>query len=135
MQVENDYDREVYNGDLGLVTAVDLDEGEVRVSFDGREVVYDFASLDVLQLAWATTIHKSQGSEYPAVVIPLAMTHYAMLERNLLYTAVTRGRKLVVLVGDRRAIAVAAKRSSAGRRVTRLAGLLRHLADTSRVPT
>ncbi len=124
MQVENDYDREVYNGDLGLVTAVDPVEGELRVSFDGREVAYAFDELDVLQLAWATTIHKSQGSEYPAVVIPLAMTHYAMLERNLLYTAMTRGRKLVVLVGDRRAIAVAARRSSAGSRVTRLAELL-----------
>jgi exodeoxyribonuclease V alpha subunit len=124
MQIENDYDREVYNGDLGLVSAVDLDEAEIRVAFDGREVTYGFDELDVLQLAWATTIHKSQGSEYPAVVIPLAMTHYAMLERNLLYTAVTRGRKLVVLVGDRRAVAVAAKRSSAGSRVTRLAALL-----------
>lgn len=125
MQVENDYDKEVYNGDLGVVTAVDLDEGELRVSFDGREVAYGFDELDVLQLAWATTIHKSQGSEYPAVVIPLGMTHYAMLERNLLYTAVTRGKKLVVLVGDRRAVAIAAKRSSAGQRVTRLEGLLR----------
>ncbi len=125
MQVENDYDKEVTNGDLGVVTAVDLDEGELRVSFDGREVTYGFDELDVLQLAWATTIHKSQGSEYPAVVIPLGMTHYAMLERNLLYTAVTRGRKLVVLVGDRRAVAIAAKRSSAGQRVTRLEGLLR----------
>ena len=125
MQVENDYDKEVSNGDLGVVTAVDLDEGELRVSFDGREVTYAFDELDVLQLAWATTIHKSQGSEYPAVVIPLGMTHYAMLERNLLYTAVTRGKKLVVLVGDRRAVAIAAKRSSAGRRVTRLEGLLR----------
>jgi exodeoxyribonuclease V alpha subunit len=124
MQVENDYDREVYNGDLGLVTSVDPGEGELRVSFDGREVAYAFDELDVLQLAWATTIHKSQGSEYPAVVVPLAMTHYAMLERNLLYTAMTRGRKLVVLVGDRRAIAVAARRSSAGSRVTRLAELL-----------
>ncbi len=125
MQVENDYDKEVYNGDLGVVTAVDPEEGELRVSFDGREVTYGFDELDVLQLAWATTIHKSQGSEYPAVVIPIAMTHYRMLERNLLYTAVTRGRKLVVLVGDRRAVAIAAKRSSAGRRVTRLEGLLR----------
>lgn len=128
MQVENDYDKEVTNGDLGVVTTVDLDEGELRVSFDGREVTYGFDELDVLQLAWATTIHKSQGSEYPAVVIPLGMTHYAMLERNLLYTAVTRGRKLVVLVGDRRAVALAAKRSSAGRRVTRLEGLLRSAA-------
>ncbi len=128
MQVENDYDKEVYNGDLGVVTAVDPDEGELRVTFDGREVTYGFDELDVLQLAWATTIHKSQGSEYPAVVIPIGMTHYAMLERNLLYTAVTRGKKLVVLVGDRRAVAIAAKRSSAGRRITRLEGLLRSAA-------
>ncbi len=125
MQVENDYDKEVTNGDLGVVTAVDPDEGELRATFEGREVTYGFDELDVLQLAWATTIHKSQGSEYPAVVIPLGMTHYAMLERNLLYTAVTRGRKLVVLIGDRRAVAIAVKRSSAGRRVTRLEGLLR----------
>ena len=135
MQVENDYEREVYNGDLGLVTSVDPDETELRVAFEGREVAYGFDELDVLQLAWATTIHKSQGSEYPAVVIPLAMTHYAMLERNLLYTAVTRGKRLVVLVGDRRAVAVAAKRSTAGGRVTRLAGLLRSLDDPSRVLT
>jgi exodeoxyribonuclease V alpha subunit len=133
LQTENDYDREVYNGDLGLVTAVDPGEGALRVSFEGREVTYGFDDLDTLQLAWATTIHKSQGSEYPAVVIPLAMTHYAMLERNLLYTAVTRGKRLVVLVGDRRAVAVAAKRSSAGRRVTRLAGLLRERAGPAPV--
>lgn len=124
MQTENDYDREVYNGDLGLVTSVDPVEAELCVSFDGREVTYAFDELDVLQLAWATTIHKAQGSEYPAVVVPLGMTHYAMLERNLLYTAVTRGKRLVVLVGDRRAVAVAAKRSSAGKRVTRLLDLL-----------
>lgn len=124
MQTENDYDREVYNGDLGLVTSVDPGEAELLVSFDGREVTYGFDELDVLQLAWATTIHKAQGSEYPAVVIPLGMTHYKMLERNLLYTAVTRGKRLVVLVGDRRAVAVAAKRSSAGKRVTRLLDLL-----------
>lgn len=128
MQVENDYDKEVYNGDLGVVSAVEPDEGELRVTFEGREVTYGFDELDVLQLAWATTIHKSQGSEYPAVVIPIGMTHYAMLERNLLYTAVTRGKKLVVLVGDRRAVAIAAKRSSAGRRITRLEGLLRAAA-------
>lgn len=131
MQTENDYDREVYNGDLGLVTSVDPVEAELRVSFDGRQVAYGFDELDVLQLAWATTIHKAQGSEYPAVVIPLGMTHYKMLERNLLYTAVTRGKRLVVLVGDRRAVAVAAKRSSAGKRVTRLLDLLATGARTA----
>jgi exodeoxyribonuclease V alpha subunit len=124
MQVENDYDKDVYNGDLGIVAAIDEQFGTLTVDFEGRLVAYDFGELDRVALAYATTIHKAQGSEYPAVVIPIAMTHYAMLERNLLYTAVTRGKRLVVLVGDRRAIAVAAKRSSAGRRVTRLAGLL-----------
>ena len=99
------------------------------MTFDGRVVTYPFGELDELVLCYATTIHKSQGSEYPAVVIPLGMTHYAMLERNLLYTAVTRGKRLVVLVGDRRAVAVAAKRASAGRRVTRLAGLLEGTRD------
>ena len=88
MQIENDYDREVYNGDLGIVQRVDQDEGELIVAFDGREVIYGFGELDELVLAYATTIHKSQGSEYPAVVIPLVTQHYMMLARNLLYTGV-----------------------------------------------
>ena len=89
MQVENDYDKDVYNGDLGFVRAVDPEAGEVLVEFDGREVAYGFGELDELVLAYATTIHKSQGSEYPAVVIPLTTQHYPMLRRNLLYTGVT----------------------------------------------
>jgi exodeoxyribonuclease V alpha subunit len=97
MQVENDYDKDVYNGDLGFVRAVDPEAGEVLVEFDGREVAYGFGELDELVLAYATTIHKSQGSEYPAVVIPLTTQHYPMLRRNLLYTGVTRGRRLVVI--------------------------------------
>ena len=94
MQIENDYDKEVYNGDIGLVTEVDPDEGELTASFDGRSITYGFGELDTLVPAYAATIHKSQGSEYPAVVIPLMTQHYAMLQRNLLYTGVTRGRRL-----------------------------------------
>ena len=120
MQVENDYDREVYNGDLGVVRRIDLEEGELVVDFDGREVAYDFGELDELVLAYATTIHKSQGSEYPAVVIPLTTQHYPMLQRNLLYTGVTRGKRLVVLVGQRRALAIAVRGQQARRRWSKL---------------
>ena len=99
MQIENDYDKEVYNGDIGYVQDVDPDAGELAASFDGRSVTYGFGELDTLVPAYAATIHKSQGSEYPAVVIPVMTQHYTMLQRNLLYTGVTRGKKLVVLVG------------------------------------
>ena len=104
MQVVNDYDRDVFNGDLGVISSVDPGEGELRVSFDGREVSYGFGELDELVLAYATTIHKAQGSEYPAVVIPLSTQHYTMLARQLLYTGMTRGKRLVVLVGQRAGI-------------------------------
>ncbi|MDT8352460.1 ATP-dependent DNA helicase, partial [Roseomonas mucosa] len=120
MQVANSYDREVFNGDLGVITGVDLEEGELTVVFDGREVAYGFGELDELVLAYATTIHKAQGSEYPAVVIPLSTQHYAMLARNLLYTGVTRGRKLVVLLGQRRALAIAVRNQGARRRWSKL---------------
>lgn len=120
MQVENDYERDVFNGDLGLVRAVDLEEGELAVAFDGREVRYSFGELDELQLAFATTIHKSQGSEYPAVVIPITAQHYTMLARNLLYTAITRGKRLVILVGEKRALAIAVKTAGARRRYSKL---------------
>jgi exodeoxyribonuclease V alpha subunit len=120
MQIENDYDKEVYNGDLGLVSRIDMEEGEIAVDFEGREVVYGFGDLDELVLAYATTIHKSQGSEYPAVVIPLAMQHYMMLQRNLVYTGVTRGKRLVVLVGQRKALAIAVKGAQTRRRWSKL---------------
>ena len=107
MQVENDYDRDVYNGDLGVVSRIDLEEGELFADFDGREVTYGFGELDELVLAYVTTIHKSQGSEYSAVVIPLTTLHYPMLQRNLVYTGVTRGKRLVGLVGQRKALASA----------------------------
>ena len=120
MQVANDYERDVFNGDLGVITGLDLDEAELTVSFEGRAVVYGFGELDELVLAYATTIHKSQGSEYPAVVIPLTTQHYTMLARNLLYTGVTRGKRLVVLVGQRRALAIAVKNGSGRRRWSKL---------------
>jgi len=120
MQVENDYDKEVYNGDLGVVSHIEIEEGELTVDFDGRELTYDFGELDELVLAYATTIHKSQGSEYPAVVIPLSTQHYPMLQRNLVYTGVTRGKRLVVLVGQRKALAIAVKGARARRRWSKL---------------
>ena len=116
MQTENDYDKDVYNGDLGVVSRIDVEETELTVDFDGREVIYGFTELDELVLAYATTIHKSQGSEYPAVVIPLVMQHYVMLQRNLVYTGVTRGKRLVVLVGQRKALAIAVKGGGTRRR-------------------
>ena len=120
MQIANDYDRDVFNGDLGVIDMIDVEEGELTVLFDGREVVYGFGELDELVLAYATTIHKSQGSEYPAVVIPLVTQHYAMLARNLLYTGVTRGRKLVVLVGQKKALAIAVRNQGGRRRWSKL---------------
>jgi exodeoxyribonuclease V alpha subunit len=120
MQVENDYDKEVYNGDLGVVSRIDMEEGELTVDFDGRDLTHGFGELDELVLAYATTIHKSQGSEYPAVVIPLSTQHYPMLQRNLVYTGVTRGKRLVVLVGQRKALTIAVKGARARRRWSKL---------------
>ena len=104
MQIRNDYDREVFNGELGVISAVDPDEGEVIVDMDGRALTYPRADLDALVTAYAVSIHKSQGSEYPAVVIPLCGEHWIMLRRNLLYTAITRGAKFVAIVGSQRAL-------------------------------
>ena len=117
MQVANDYERDVFNGDPGVITVLDPDEAELTVTFDGRPVVYGFGEL---VLAYATTIHKSQGSEYPAVVIPLVTQHDAMLARNLLYTGVTQGKRLVLLVGQRRALAIAVRNGSGRRRWSKL---------------
>jgi len=120
MQVENDYDKDVYNGDLGVVWRIATEEGELVADFDGRKITYGFGELDELVLAYATTIHKSQGSEYPAVVIPLTTQHYPMLQRNLVYTGVTRGKRLVVLVGKRKALAIAVKGARTRRRWSKL---------------
>ncbi len=120
MQIENNYDKEVYNGDIGYIVEIDADEGELVVRFDDRLVTYGFGELDVLVLCYAATVHKSQGSEYPAVVIPVLTQHYPMLQRNLLYTAVTRGKKLVVLVGQTKAIAIAVRNATGRRRWSKL---------------
>jgi exodeoxyribonuclease V alpha subunit len=120
MQVENDHERQVYNGDLGIVRRIDAEEGELVVDFEGREVAYDFGELDALVLAYAATAHKSQGSEYPAVVIPLTTQHYPMLKRKLVYTGVTLGKRLVVIVGQKRALAIAVRSGDAGRRWSKL---------------
>ena len=104
MQIRNDYDKEVFNGDIGTICKVDTEERELTVDFDGRKVVYDVTELDELSLAYAVTIHKAQGSEYPIVVMPFTMSHFVMLQRNLLYTGVTRAKKILVLIGERKAI-------------------------------
>ena len=131
MQIENDYDKEVYNGDIGYVESLDLAEGELAVSFDGRLVTYVFGELDTLVPAYAATIHKSQGSEYPAVVIPVMTQHFTMLQRNLLYTGVTRGKRLVVLVGQKKAVAIAVKNVSGRRRWSKLDEWLGHPESTT----
>lgn len=121
MQVRNNYDLEVFNGDIGRVRAIDEVEQIVTVTVDGRDVVYDFGSIDELVLAYACSIHKSQGSEYPCVVIPLHTTHYVMLQRNLFYTALTRAKRLAILVGEERALRVAVSNKRVRPRFTRLA--------------
>jgi exodeoxyribonuclease V alpha subunit len=125
IQTQNNYMREVFNGDIGRVTAIDMELQDLAVNFDNREVHYEFAELDELMLAYAVTIHKSQGSEYPVVVIPLHTQHFVMLQRNLLYTGITRGKKLVVLVGNRRALARAVSQVDTARRFSLLADRLR----------
>jgi exodeoxyribonuclease V alpha subunit len=125
MQIVNDYDKDVFNGDLGFVQAVDLAAQELMIDFDGRLVSYDFGELDEIVPAYAITIHKAQGSEYPAVVIPLSTQHYPMLRRNLVYTGITRGQRLVVLVGQRKALTIAVKDSRAERRWSKLQQWLR----------
>jgi exodeoxyribonuclease V alpha subunit len=125
MQLRNDYDKEVYNGDVGFITNIDQESRELVVRFDEREVAYEESDLDELTLAYATSIHKSQGSEYPAVVVPILTQHYVMLSRNLIYTAVTRGKRLVVLVADPRAISLALAEMRKEDRMTYLAERLR----------
>jgi exodeoxyribonuclease V alpha subunit len=121
IQTVNNYDKEVFNGDIGQIDSIDTVEGVIRVEYDGRIVEYEFGELDEVSLAYATSIHKSQGSEYPAVVIPLAMQHYTLLERNLIYTAVTRGKKLVTIIGQPKALAMAVKNRKSNKRLTNLA--------------
>jgi exodeoxyribonuclease V alpha subunit len=120
MQIKNNYDKEVFNGDIGRITRIDPENQEVTLSFDGRDVLYDFTDLDEIVLAYAVSVHKSQGSEYPAVIIPILTQHYVLLQRNLIYTGVTRGRKLVVIAGTRKALAIGVKNDKTEKRYTYL---------------
>ncbi len=120
MQTDNDYDKEVFNGDVGYVSHIDPELQELIIQFDGRPIEYQFGELDQVALAYAISIHKSQGSEYPAIVIPMMMQHYMMLRRNLLYTGITRGKKMVVLVGEKKAIGMAVKDRIERRRWSKL---------------
>ncbi len=129
IQTANNYDKDVFNGDIGRITRVDSEQGLIHIDYDGREVEYELGELDEVSLAYATTVHKSQGSEYPAVLIPLATQHYMLLQRNLLYTAVTRGKRLVVIVAEPKALAMAVKNVRSTRRLTNLRGRLRDAAE------
>jgi len=120
IQTENNYDKEVFNGDIGQIVKIDVVEKEVVVNFDGRDVVYDYGELDEVSLAYAITIHKSQGSEFPAVVIPLAIQQYMLLQRNLVYTGITRGKGLVVLIGQRKALSIAVRNNKTEHRFSGL---------------
>ncbi len=127
VQTVNNYHKEVFNGDIGCIARIDLEEGLIFVDVDGREISYELAELDEIALAYAITVHKSQGSEYPAVVIPLATQHYTLLERNLLYTGVTRGKRLVVIVGQPKALSMAVRHARSKRRLTHLAARIKGL--------
>ncbi len=129
MQIKNNYDKEVFNGDIGIITEIDGEEQSATITFDDHEVVYEKTDLDEIVLAYATTIHKAQGSEYPIVVIPFMMTHLVMLQRNLLYTAATRAKKALVLVGEKRAISYAIKNKKSIERNTRLCMRLQSLGN------
>ncbi|NLJ49200.1 MAG: ATP-dependent RecD-like DNA helicase [Candidatus Atribacteria bacterium] len=120
MQIRNNYNKDIYNGDIGKIIKIDREIQEITINFDGKEVNYEFSELDEIVLSYAISIHKSQGSEYPAIVIPLLTQHYMMLQRNLLYTAITRGKKLVVLVGNKKAIAIAVRNNQPLKRYTQL---------------
>ena len=128
MQIRNNYDKEVFNGDIGTICKVDMEERELTVDYEGREILYDVSELDELVLAYAITIHKAQGSEYPIVVMPFTMSHFVMLQRNLLYTGVTRAKKILVLIGEKKAVSYAIRNETTAARNTKLA---KRLADGS----
>ena len=130
MQIRNNYDKEVFNGDIGVVANVDTEERTLTVIFDGRTVSYEIDELDELVLAYAVTVHKSQGSEYPVVVMPIFTTHYVMLQRNLIYTGVTRAKKGLVLVGERKAVGIAVRNMKVNKRNTMLDVRLKKIGET-----
>ena len=125
IQTENNYDKEVFNGDIGRIKAINPDEREVAIQFESREVIYDFGELDEVSLAYAISIHKSQGSEFPVVIVPVAIQHYMLLQRNLIYTAITRGKKMVVLIGQKKALGLAVRNNRTGERFSGLLARLR----------
>jgi exodeoxyribonuclease V alpha subunit len=125
MQIENDYEREVFNGDIGRISKIDTETNTVEVEFDERIVHYEFSDLDELVLAYAVSIHKSQGTEYPAIIMPVHTTHYVMLQRNLIYTGLTRAKKLAIFVGTKRALAIGVKNDKTQKRFTGLETKLR----------
>ena len=120
MQIRNNYDKNVFNGDIGFISAVDTSERTLSVIYDGRVIEYDVSELDELTLAYAITIHKSQGSEFPVVVMTVTMKHFVMLQRNLIYTGITRAKKICVLVGTTKALAYAIKQNTVSKRNTKL---------------
>jgi len=120
MQIRNNYDKDIFNGDIGRVAEIYPDDQELNVTFDGRKITYEYSDLDEIVLAYAVSVHKSQGSEYPAIVIPILTQHYILLQRNLIYTAVTRARKLVVVVGTRKALAIGIQNNKPQKRFTYL---------------
>lgn len=130
MQIRNNYDKEVFNGDIGIISFVDTQNRTLIVDFDGRNVSYDISELDELVLAYATTIHKSQGSEYPIVVMPVLMNHYVMLQRNLIYTGITRAKKILVIVGTRKALSYAVHHVTVTKRNTMLAVRIRRVMES-----
>ena len=132
MQLRNNYDKEVYNGDIGKVLAIDREERAVLIEFEGRVLPYDFSDLDEVALAYAISIHKSQGSEYPVVVVPLLMQHYMLLQRNLIYTAITRGKKLVIILGQRKALEMAIHNDKTRKRFSLLKDRLMQSNDNQR---
>jgi exodeoxyribonuclease V alpha subunit len=125
MQTRNNYEKEVFNGDIGRITSMDQESQQVTITFDGIPVPYNYLELDELALAYAISVHKSQGSEYQAIVIPILSQHYVLLQRNLIYTAVTRGKKLVIMVGSKEALAIGVRNDRIMRRYTYLAERLK----------
>jgi exodeoxyribonuclease V alpha subunit len=120
MQMRNNYDKDVFNGDIGRIMVIDREVQEAVIDFDGRRVLYEFPELDEITLAYAISVHKSQGSEYPVVVMPILTQHFMLLQRNLLYTGITRGKKLVILIGTKKALAIAIKNNTPQKRYTML---------------
>jgi len=120
MQIRNNYDKNVFNGDIGFISAVDTSERTLSVIYEGRVIEYDVSELDELTIAYAITIHKSQGSEFPVVVMPVTMKHFVMLQRNLIYTGITRAKKICVLVGTTKALAYAIHNQTVYKRNTKL---------------